>query len=195
MRINGDGAGRVADEAERIGALAIQISSNEVFAGAPGVAYGEDDEPGPINPYGVSKLLGERAVADAATRYLLVRTAWVHSPTRGFPARIAAAAEHARSSGEPLRIVDDEWGNPTPVASLIVRWSKPSDCRTTRGPTRCILPANLRRAAGPGPSMSLVQRPRACGSLPSTNPTIRERRPCHPTLSWTPSAQGSWESP
>ena len=114
MRINGEAAGAVAAAAAAAGALIVQISTNEVFDGTLNRPYTEDDEPNPINPYGASKLAGERAVAAANPRHLIVRTAWLFGP-RGtnFVTKILAAAERARSAGEPLRVVDDEWGNPT----------------------------------------------------------------------------------
>ena len=119
MRLNGEAAGNVAAIARRAGALIVQVSTNEVFDGALERPYREDDRPAPINPYGASKLAGEEAVADANPRRLIVRTAWLFSPgSRTFPARIRAAAERARTSGEPLRVVSDELGNPTWAADL-----------------------------------------------------------------------------
>ena len=114
MRINGDAAGEVGRAAATAGALIVQISTNEVFDGTLDRPYTEEDEPNPINPYGASKLAGERAVAAANPRHLIVRTAWLFGP-RGtdFTTRILAAAERAHAAGEPLRVVDDEWGNPT----------------------------------------------------------------------------------
>lgn len=114
MRINGEAAGAVAAAAAAAGALIVQISTNEVFDGMLGRPYAEGDEPSPINPYGVSKLAGERAVAAANARHLIVRTAWLYGPgERNFPRKIRAVAERARTAGEVLRVVDDEWGNPT----------------------------------------------------------------------------------
>ena len=119
MRLNGEAAGSVAAMARRAGALIVQVSSNEVFDGALDRPYREDDRPAPINPYGASKLAGEEAVAEANPRRLIVRTAWLFSPgSRTFPARIRAAAERARASGEALRVVSDELGNPTWAADL-----------------------------------------------------------------------------
>ena len=117
MRINGAGPGLVADVSAQSNALVVQISTNEVFEGAHDRSYSEDDSPNPINPYGASKLAGERAVASSTDRHLIVRTAWLYGPDLGFPARIRVAADRL-GTGEPLRVVDDEWGNPTPVASL-----------------------------------------------------------------------------
>ena len=116
LRINGDGAGHVANASA--GALVVQISTNEVFDGARHEPYAEGDEPNPVNPYGASKLAGEEGVARATDRHLVIRTAWLFGPHRGFPARLRAAAERASAAGQPLRVVEDEWGNPTPVGPL-----------------------------------------------------------------------------
>jgi dTDP-4-dehydrorhamnose reductase len=122
MRINGDAAGAVAAAAAAAGALIVQISANEVFDGTAERPYAEDDEPNPINPYGASKLAGERAVVVANPRYLIVRTAWLYGPgERNFPRKIRAVAERMLAEGRPLRVVDDERGNPTDV-----RWLAPA---------------------------------------------------------------------
>jgi dTDP-4-dehydrorhamnose reductase len=122
MRINGEGAGAVAAAAARVDAPIVQVSTNEVFDGSLGRAYTEDDEPRPINPYGASKLAGERLVAAATERHLIVRTAWLFGASRrSFPEKIRAAAGRALDEGRPLRVVEDEWGNPTDV-----RWLAPA---------------------------------------------------------------------
>jgi dTDP-4-dehydrorhamnose reductase len=119
MRLNGQAAGEIAALAERAGALIVHLSTNEVFDGMLHRPYREDDPPAPINPYGASKLAGENAVSARNRRSLIVRTAWLFSPRpRTFPARIRAAAERARAAGEPLRVVRDEFGNPTWCADL-----------------------------------------------------------------------------
>lgn len=110
MQVNGLAAGAVAEAAARAGALSVQVSTNEVFDGELDRAYTEDDEPNPINPYGASKRRGEELVRAANPRALVVRTAWLFGPGGvSFVTKILAAAERAR----PLRVVDDEWGNPT----------------------------------------------------------------------------------
>lgn len=117
LRINGEGAGRVAAASGR-GATVIQISTNEVFDGGSRRAYAEDDAPNPINAYGRSKLAGETAVVEAAHHSVIVRTAWLFDATTGFPARIRRAAAQAAEQGQPLPVVEDEWGNPTPASAL-----------------------------------------------------------------------------
>ena len=125
MRINGEAAGAVAAAAAMVGALSVQISTNEVFDGTAERPYAEDDEPHPINPYGASKLAGEHAVSAANPQHLVVRTAWLYGPgDRNFPGKIRSAAERMLAEGRPLRVVADEWGNPTDV-----RWLAPAVSR------------------------------------------------------------------
>lgn len=73
MALNRDAAGNLALAARRIGCRLIHISTDAVFDGERD-HYSELDEPHPINMYGTSKLAGERAVLDALTDALVVRT-------------------------------------------------------------------------------------------------------------------------
>jgi dTDP-4-dehydrorhamnose reductase len=128
MRRNGRATGELAEACVRAGAGLVVVSTNEVFDGErrDGVAYRPDDQPNPINPYGASKLAGERAAAAAFGTPApgrpglgVVRTAWLFGPgAPDFPARILAAARRAVESGEPLRLVADEWGTPTYTVDL-----------------------------------------------------------------------------
>jgi dTDP-4-dehydrorhamnose reductase len=125
MRINGEGAGHVAEIAASCDAMVIQISTNEVFDGTRADPYSETDEPNPINAYGRSKLAGERAVAASNPRHLIIRTAWLFGPGgTNFVTKIVAAGQRAASAGEPLRLVEDEIGNPTwtpDLANVVAR--------------------------------------------------------------------------
>ncbi len=118
MGINGDAAGAVARAAADAGAVMVQISTNEVFDGSLDRPYVEEDSPNPINPYGASKLRGEELVAQVAARHVIVRTAWLFGGAGSFPSRIRAAAERMQLEGRPLRVVADEFGNPTHVEWL-----------------------------------------------------------------------------
>lgn len=113
-RINGHAAGAVASAAWRAGAKLIHVSTNEVFDGAIDGEYVETDQPRPINDYGKSKLLGEQMVAEAHQDALIVRTAWLFGPgSPNFVTKIHAAARRSIGLGQKLRVVSDEWGNPT----------------------------------------------------------------------------------
>ena len=125
LEINGTAAGNVAAAARTVGALAVQISTNEVFDGTATRPYREDDEPNPINPYGGSKLAGEFAASAANPRHLIVRTAWIFGPGgSNFPTKILRAAKARMEAGEPLSVVSDEVGNPTwaPDLAAAILW-------------------------------------------------------------------------
>ncbi len=110
IAINGLGAGNVAVAAQECGAAIVYISSNEVFDGVSERAYREYDPTNPINPYGYSKLVGEKAVIAANSRHYIVRTAWLfaHGGKNFIQAILGAAA-----SGKRLRVVTNEIANPT----------------------------------------------------------------------------------
>lgn len=110
VAINGLGAGNVAVAAHKTDAAVLYISSNEVFDGQEARPYREYDTPHPINPYGYSKLVGERAVTAANPRHYIVRTAWLfaHGGKNFIQAILNAAA-----AGKHLRVVTNEVANPT----------------------------------------------------------------------------------
>jgi dTDP-4-dehydrorhamnose reductase len=119
MELNGDAPARLAALTRPWQPLFIQISTNEVFDGLAELPYAEDAPTAPLNPYGKSKLAAERGVAAATPAHLLIRTAWLFGPDgRNFVSKILTAAEGARDRGETLRVVDDEWGNPTWTPAL-----------------------------------------------------------------------------
>jgi dTDP-4-dehydrorhamnose reductase len=125
MARNGEATELLAHATSTAGVDLIVISTNEVFDGnrTDGRGYRADDPPNPPNPYGASKLAGERLAAgpyaDGPARLAIVRTAWLYGPPgNDFPAKILAAAEKARASGERLKVVADEVGSPTYTVDL-----------------------------------------------------------------------------
>jgi dTDP-4-dehydrorhamnose reductase len=124
---NGTATGILATACAARGVDLIVVSTNEVFDGrrTDGHGYGPGDEPAPLNPYGGSKLAGERAATDAyagsggGAALGIVRTAWLFGPPgNDFPSKILAAAERSHTGGEPLRVVADEIGSPTYTRDL-----------------------------------------------------------------------------
>jgi len=126
LRRNGSATGILAEACAARSIDLLAVSTNEVFDGlrTDGQGYGPADPPAPGNPYGASKLEGERLAAAAyasegAGNFGIVRTAWLFgSPGQDFPSRILEAADRAARLGEPLRAVADEWGTPTYVHDL-----------------------------------------------------------------------------
>jgi dTDP-4-dehydrorhamnose reductase len=121
MARNATATGVLAGACADRGIDLVLVSTNEVFDGTrvDGRGYRPADEPAPINPYGRSKLEGERLAAAAFADHPggtlgIARTAWLFGPPgNDFPDRILAAAALARDAGRPLRLVADESGTPT----------------------------------------------------------------------------------
>ena len=110
VQVNGLGAQNAAAAAAAVGAAMLYVSTNEVFDGVANRAYLEYDATRPVNPYGYSKWVGERAVIQVNARHYVVRTAWLFAHGgKNFLQTILNAA----AAGKPLRIVTDEVANPT----------------------------------------------------------------------------------
>ena len=126
LRRNGAATGILAEACAARAIDLVAVSTNEVFDGrrTDGRGYRPDAPTEPGNPYGASKLEGERMATAAYERASagslgIVRTAWLFgAPGRDFPSRILEAANRAVAAGEPLRAVSDEWGTPTYVHDL-----------------------------------------------------------------------------
>lgn len=123
MRRNALAVGEIARACRSVDADLVLVSTNGVFDGRRIAqrGYREDDPTQPINPYGASKLAGEKAATEAfrnGGRLWIVRTAWLHGPPgNDFPAKILAAADRL-PPGEPLPVVADEIGSPTYAPDL-----------------------------------------------------------------------------
>ena len=126
MRRNAVATGALAAACADRGTDLVVVSTNEVFDGSrmDGQPYLSTDPMTPGNPYGASKAEGERLArlafdARRGAALGIARTAWLFGmPGRDFPSRIIDAAARAQASGEPLRVVNDEWGTPTYTADV-----------------------------------------------------------------------------
>lgn len=110
-RVNGHALVNLATAAKRHGTKLVHVGTDFVFDGTRHSPYCPTDAANPLNAYGRSKLLGERALATIGPPgWLIVRTAWLYGPGGGcFPQAILTAAR----AGQPLRVVADQVGSPT----------------------------------------------------------------------------------
>ena len=100
----------MAQQAGRIGAWMVHYSTDYVFDGSGSRAWTEDDVPDPVNMYGRTKAEGDRRVAAATTRHLILRTSWVYAD-RG--SNFLKSMLRLAREREQLSVVDDQWGAPT----------------------------------------------------------------------------------
>ena len=127
MQVNGIAPATLAEAANGCGAALIHYSTDYVFAGDGRAPYCETDPVQPQNVYGKTKLAGELAVASIATRYLVLRAAWLYSNRRhNF---LLTMLRLARERSE-LSVVNDQLGGPTWVRDVAVatqQMVKPGD--------------------------------------------------------------------
>jgi dTDP-4-dehydrorhamnose reductase len=115
LAINAGAAACLAEEADKRGIPVIYISTDYVFDGGKGAPYVEQDVAAPLNAYGRSKLAGERRVAAANPRHVILRTAWLYSPYgKNFVQTILRLAQER----ERLTVVTDQLGCPTSARDL-----------------------------------------------------------------------------
>jgi dTDP-4-dehydrorhamnose reductase len=108
--VNGDYAGKLAGASKIVGAKFFHLSTDYVFDGNSEIPYATDAIPNPQGAYGRSKLLGEKLVEESGANYTIFRTAWLYGANgKCFPKVMREKA----SQGDPLRVVDDQFGQPT----------------------------------------------------------------------------------
>ncbi len=116
-RANGLGTQNVALACAESNAAMLYVSSNEVFDGAKTEPYREFDSTNPINPYGHSKLAGEKFTTLLLSRFYIVRTSWLTAKGgRNFVHRIQQLADERGIQG--VSVVTDEVACPTFTADL-----------------------------------------------------------------------------
>lgn len=142
--INTRAVANMARKAREISALLIHFSSDYVYSGENRIPWTERDPTIPLSKYGMSKLAGDEAILQSDCAHWILRTQWLYAPRgQNFMRTMLRLAEERIRSGskEPLRIVDDQLGAPTPVrwvagavAAMISRWlqdlSMPGQSRT-----------------------------------------------------------------
>lgn len=127
---NVDGAEQHPDTAERINAQSpaiiaqwceardvalVYISTDYVFDGKADRPYRAGDKATPLSVYGRTKLAGEKAVLRAQCAGAIIRTSWLYDAVG--PNFFTAMIDQDRR-GNPLRVVDDQWGRPTFAGDL-----------------------------------------------------------------------------
>ncbi len=110
MRINGEGAGFVAEAASALNLPLLHLSTDYVFDGKLDRPYREDDQTGPTGAYGRSKLEGERLIWQIHPNHVILRTAWVYSPHGSNFVKTMLRLGETR---DEIGVVSDQVGNPT----------------------------------------------------------------------------------
>ena len=115
FRLNEEGTRNVALASKAAGARLVAISTDYVFSGDPPRepwAWGETDIPRPRTVYGMSKFAGEQMIQMLyPDNSVILRIAWLYGA--GGPSFVHTMLKLGAQAGDPLKVVNDQFGNPT----------------------------------------------------------------------------------
>ncbi|MEP6342278.1 MAG: dTDP-4-dehydrorhamnose reductase [Maricaulaceae bacterium] len=113
--INAVAPGVFADECAARNIPLVHVSTDYVFNGENDTPWTPEDNTGPINVYGKTKLDGENAIVKSGVRAAIHRTSWVYDGTgKNFMLTMLKLAE----TRDSLNIVNDQIGRPTYAGHL-----------------------------------------------------------------------------
>lgn len=113
--VNELGVYHLAQVAKQLKATLIHISTDYVFDGKKGMPYWEEDQPNPLNIYGITKYSGERLIQEICQKYMIIRTSWLYSEKpNNF---VHTILNKARQQTE-LKVINDHFGTPTLAEDL-----------------------------------------------------------------------------
>jgi dTDP-4-dehydrorhamnose reductase len=116
-RVNLEVVANVVAACVEVGAGVVQLSTDYVFDGQQG-PYSEQDATHPLSVYGRMKLESEAIVLATGVDGLVVRTLWLYGHLRSVRPNLVTWPLAGLARGESMRIVGDQWGNPTYVHDL-----------------------------------------------------------------------------
>jgi dTDP-4-dehydrorhamnose reductase len=109
-RVNVDGPTALAKLSARFDIPLLHVSTDYVFDGNQQTPYVETDATGPTGVYGQTKLDGELAIQRHATKYIIMRTAWVFSE---YGNNFLKTMLRLAKERDTLGVVADQVGCPT----------------------------------------------------------------------------------
>ena len=109
-RVNRDGTEYIALACKTINAKMVYISTDYVFNGKGDKFFEVDDETGPLNIYGLTKLEGEEQVRKILEKYFIVRISWVFGVNGN---NFINTMLRLSGGNKELQIVADQIGSPT----------------------------------------------------------------------------------
>ena len=119
FKLNEEGSRNVALAAKVCGARLFAISTDYVFSGEPPKepwAWSEMDIPRPRTVYGASKFAGEQMIQMILPEAVIIRIAWLYGS--GGPSFVHTMAKLGAQEGAPLKVVNDQRGNPTSTKAV-----------------------------------------------------------------------------
>lgn len=112
--LNATAVGILAEQAQKIGAAIVHISTDYVFKGDNPEPRIESDATEPQSVYGITKLAGERNAA-LNPKHIILRTSWLYSI---YGNNFVKTIRRLGAEKGEIGIVADQWGSPTSAYDL-----------------------------------------------------------------------------
>lgn len=110
MAVNFKGTENIAIECSKKNAKMLYVSTDYVFGGKGETPFETESEKAPLNVYGESKHLGEKAVKKHCDKHFIIRTSWVFGEKNtNFIATMLRLSE----TRNEVNVVCDQIGSPT----------------------------------------------------------------------------------
>jgi len=116
-RVNVTGVENLVYAAQKVHARIIHVSTDYIFDGKSG-PYRETDRPNPLGFYARSKLAGENVLINSEANFAIARTMILYGAGYETRPNFVTWLINQLRAGKPVRIVDDQFGNPTLASEL-----------------------------------------------------------------------------
>jgi dTDP-4-dehydrorhamnose reductase len=115
--INVGGVKNLVRVCQKHGTKLVHLSTDYIFDGENG-PYSEDDTPHPVSFYGETKLESEKVIQESGIDFIIVRTNVLYGFGIKVKKNFLLWLLDKLSTGENLKIVDDQFNNPTLADNL-----------------------------------------------------------------------------
>lgn len=115
ITINAETPRKIADYCGEKNIPVVYVSTDYVFPGVGSKPYLPDEDTGPINAYGFSKLQGENGLLSGKATVGVIRTSWVFSENGSNFLKTMLRLGRERKN---LSVVNDQIGGPTSASAL-----------------------------------------------------------------------------
>jgi dTDP-4-dehydrorhamnose reductase len=124
-KINVEGTRNIAETCQKVNAKFVYISTDYVFDGERGL-YDEEDNPNPVNYYGLTKLEGEKQVIEHCKNYAILRTSVLYG-WHPWKQNFATWIINKLKQQQKITVVEDHYNTPTladNLAEMVVEVAK-----------------------------------------------------------------------
>lgn len=127
-KINVKGVEYITETARVLDSHIVHISSDYIFDGKNG-PYTENDIPNPLGYYGRTKLASENVLKISGTKNTILRTNVLYGTAKYSRSDFVKWVVESVRAGKEIRIVDDQFNNPTFIDDLVQAINKVIELR------------------------------------------------------------------